>query len=341
MGNISPLAAILVDFIEARIISGEYPVGSKLPSVRRLAAKFKLSFGTAYRAIHTLIERGLLEQRGTSGLFIKSRRVSLDGGAGRVAVILGPAVAVSTGLFHTAYLGVERAAGRAGFQLEVHHIAIDKLNAEKLHSIAAVTDGILLFGEYDFCLREFPVLPCPVAALQFASSWNGLISTVNIDIADMAVTAAQYFAESPRVLRKVRVYSSPKPIFVARAQAFESRWRSLGGRCEIQLGFPQDPLGYEKDCGYFFTSDHWLQSAAADYRQAYGAMLADDFRVLGVDGKQFLDPDFFRFPTISVDWLRMGEIAFGELRRRLAEPETETRCIGICGKLCQVPPGSV
>jgi DNA-binding LacI/PurR family transcriptional regulator len=307
-----------------------------LPSVRRLATKFKLSFGTAYRAIHTLIERGLLEQRGTSGLFIKSRRVSPDGGAGRVAVILGPALSVTTGLFHAAFLGIESAAARAGLQLEIHHVALDKLNADKLRSIAAVTDGILLFGEYDAYLREFPVLPCPVVALQFASSWNGMISTVNIDIYDMAVTAAQYFSELDRVLRKITVYSSPKPIFVARAQAFESRWRSLGGRCEIQLGYPQDIAAYEKDCGFFFTSDHWLQNAAADYRQAHGTALTDDFVVLGVDGKQFLDPDFFRFPTISVDWRRMGEITFAELRRRMAEPEAGARCISICGKLCRI-----
>ena len=118
MGKISPMAESLVAYVEARIISGEYPVGGKLPSVRRLAAKFQLSFGTAYRAVHTLLERGLLEQRGTAGLFVKSHRAIIGGSAGRLAVVMGPMLSQATGLFHAAYLGVERAAVCCGYQLE-------------------------------------------------------------------------------------------------------------------------------------------------------------------------------------------------------------------------------
>ncbi len=337
MGKISPMAESLVAYVEARIISGEYPVGGKLPSVRRLAAKFQLSFGTAYRAIHTLLERGLLEQRGTAGLFVKSHRAIIGGSAGRLAVVMGPMHSLTTGLFHSAYLGVEREAIRFGYQLEVHYIPIEKLTIEKLRRFAADADGILLLSEYDLQLREFPLLPCPVVALQFADSWNGMISTVNVDVADMALIASDYFNKIPKWLRGVEIYTSPKPIFIARALAFESRWRFRGGRCNIHIGYPQDAFVYEADCGYFFTSDHVLQNAALEYQRNHGTRLFDDHAVLGVDGKQFLDPDFFRFPTISVDWTLMGEVMVDEIRRRLAEPMRGTRCIGICGKLC-VPP---
>ena len=50
MKTISPLAGQLVEYIESRIVSGEYGVGSRLPSIRRFAAQFRLSYGTASKS---------------------------------------------------------------------------------------------------------------------------------------------------------------------------------------------------------------------------------------------------------------------------------------------------
>lgn len=333
MEKISPLAENLINYIETRIISGEYPVGSKLPSVRRFAGKFGLSFGTAYRAIRALQEKGLLEQRGTAGLYIKSHRSFGSGNAGRVAVLITPAQQPTTGLFHSAYLGIEKAAVRHGYQLQVHYVGIDKISADKLKSIAAEVDGILLLCEYDAFLQDFPALPCPTVALLSANAWNGMVSTVNIDADDMARVAENYFLHRRLWLRGVKVYSSPKPIYISRALAFESRWRLRGGRCEVHIGYPDDRFPYDPEYGYFFTSDQWLQNAATDFLQSRGVPLTEQHTVLGVDGKQFLDPDFFRFPTISVNWPAMGEIMLDELARRRANPNTGARNISVCGKL--------
>ncbi len=333
MGQVSPFATGLIHYVESRIVSGEYPIGSKLPSVRRLATKFHLSFGTAYRAIHTLQERGLIEQRGTAGLFVKSHRSIVGGNAGVFTVLIGPALLQITGLFHAAYLGVEKAVMRHNYQLQVQYVAIDKLTPEKLRQTAAESDGLLLLCEYDQYLRDFPVLPCPVVALLSDNSWNGLISTVNIDADDAACTATKYFREARSWLREVKVFSSPKPVYVARALAFASRWRHLGGRCEVRIGYPDENQIYRGDCGYFFTSDQWLQNASMDFHRIHQVEPAQKYAMLGVDGKQFLDPDFFRFPTIAVDWPQLGEIMVEELIRRRNEPELGARNISICGKL--------
>lgn len=65
-----PIYAQLIEQIELRIVSGCYPPGSKLPSVRDMAADASVNPNTMQRALAQLEGEGLLYSQRTSGRFV-------------------------------------------------------------------------------------------------------------------------------------------------------------------------------------------------------------------------------------------------------------------------------
>jgi DNA-binding GntR family transcriptional regulator len=57
--------------IAARIVSGETPVGSKIPSQQQLLHRHDASLGTVKRAIEHLQERGVLQGVQGAGVFVR------------------------------------------------------------------------------------------------------------------------------------------------------------------------------------------------------------------------------------------------------------------------------
>ncbi len=110
----------LLDYIESRILAGEYSPGEVLPSVRRFAAKFKLSYGTTYRAFERLCENGVLEQKPNHGFFVLRSPLRRNDGDRRIAVFMESAVNPSAGgMMYHALLGARDVAEAAGFELSV------------------------------------------------------------------------------------------------------------------------------------------------------------------------------------------------------------------------------
>lgn len=70
-----PIYAQLVEQVELRILSGAYPPGSRLPSVRDMAQEAAVNPNTMQRALAQLEEAGLLVTQRTSG-----RQVTEDTG---------------------------------------------------------------------------------------------------------------------------------------------------------------------------------------------------------------------------------------------------------------------
>ncbi|GAA4618805.1 GntR family transcriptional regulator [Saccharopolyspora hordei] len=56
--------------IAEQIRSGELPVGTKLPTVRALAADLGIAVNTAAKAYRELEQAGLIETRGRAGTFV-------------------------------------------------------------------------------------------------------------------------------------------------------------------------------------------------------------------------------------------------------------------------------
>jgi DNA-binding transcriptional regulator YhcF (GntR family) len=72
--------------IAAQINDGRLPVGTKLPTVRALAAELGIAPNTIARAYRELEEAGLIETRGRAGSFVsssgdESRRLARDAAA--------------------------------------------------------------------------------------------------------------------------------------------------------------------------------------------------------------------------------------------------------------------
>lgn len=60
----------IADDLTARIRSGEYPPGSKLPSLRELADLYSVSVSTIQRALELTRDRGLTVGRAGAGVYV-------------------------------------------------------------------------------------------------------------------------------------------------------------------------------------------------------------------------------------------------------------------------------
>ena len=69
--------------LEARIVSGEYPVGSKLPPERRLAEAFGVSRPSVRAALKMLVARQMLEARQGDGYMFPPSRNRIFCSAGK------------------------------------------------------------------------------------------------------------------------------------------------------------------------------------------------------------------------------------------------------------------
>jgi GntR family transcriptional regulator len=86
-----PIREQLVHQVVFGILSEELPAGYKLPSVRALARRHRIHANTVSAAWHELLERGWLELRRGSGLYVRgldSQREGTDGLDGLLAELL-------------------------------------------------------------------------------------------------------------------------------------------------------------------------------------------------------------------------------------------------------------
>lgn len=60
----------VADYLESEILDGKYEMGSKVPSVRELAAELVINGRTVQNAITRLVESGLVETRRGLGNFV-------------------------------------------------------------------------------------------------------------------------------------------------------------------------------------------------------------------------------------------------------------------------------
>lgn len=68
--NSAPIYAQLIEQIKMAIVSGEFPAGQRLPSVRELAAETGVNPNTMQRALAELERDGLVHSQRTAGRFV-------------------------------------------------------------------------------------------------------------------------------------------------------------------------------------------------------------------------------------------------------------------------------
>ena len=72
-----PIWSQLVEQIQLRIVTGRYPAGSRLPSVRELAADASVNPNTMQRALSQLEADGLVCSQRTSGRFVTEQEETI------------------------------------------------------------------------------------------------------------------------------------------------------------------------------------------------------------------------------------------------------------------------
>ncbi len=93
-----PLYHQLADILLARIRSGEYAPGTKIPSENALAASYGIGRPTARQAIDLLVKKRTVERKRGSGTFVKEpeKEVDLFSLAGTTSAFNGSGLSVST-----------------------------------------------------------------------------------------------------------------------------------------------------------------------------------------------------------------------------------------------------
>ena len=78
-GDEQPIYRQLRNFVVTTILDGSLPEGDALPSVRRLAAEFRVSPLTVLKSYQQLVSEGLVESRRGRGMFVipGARQLSL------------------------------------------------------------------------------------------------------------------------------------------------------------------------------------------------------------------------------------------------------------------------
>ncbi len=66
-----PIYCQLAEQLSAQLLDGEPPEGQAMPSVRALAGRYQLNPLTVSRALQTLGDEGLLENRRGQGLYVR------------------------------------------------------------------------------------------------------------------------------------------------------------------------------------------------------------------------------------------------------------------------------
>lgn len=79
--NISPGRPVyvqLIEQLELAVVTGEYAPGSRIPSVRELAAEAGVNPNTMQRALQELESRGLLQTQRTAGRVVSADETTLQ-----------------------------------------------------------------------------------------------------------------------------------------------------------------------------------------------------------------------------------------------------------------------
>ncbi len=325
--NRSAKAAEMIDYIVANIAARTYLPGSRVPSIRRLAQKFDVSYGTASRGIDYLVATGVLAKDGARG-FVVVGKPPAPPEYKRITVFMEPFVTErGIGMCHTAFIQMQDLAYRNNCHFIVVPIRGPEITAELIRTASAGSHGIVLLNEYDTYFSELETT-LPVVGTLIHNSFGGKVSTVNIDPFDAALRAVEYFRS--RKVKHVTIAGADRPVYRRRGEFFQLYWERGGGTCEWDFDW-YAASDTSPGHGIFFTSDQIAELHIRTMEERGGDLTKHP--IFSVDGKRTLMPDFHRFPTVAGNWQQIGQMLFWELFNRIRYPDYPVRHILIEGQV--------
>ncbi|MGE4565342.1 MAG: GntR family transcriptional regulator, partial [Victivallaceae bacterium] len=269
------IAEPLIDYVRTQIICGTYPPGSRIPSLRRLAAKFQISYGAAIRGVDYLVETGILNKSAQRGIFVNFPPSPASDGASRrcIGVVIVNPDLVSTGIFFTALRAIESAALAGGYAMLVEPLNIREYPIdERWNRLNQVCSAVILLQEVDQSWQQLP-FTIPVVGVLVENDYNGTITTIGIDPFNIAEQATDFFLRNN--LKKIEIISVDQPVYTRRGKIFADRFSEFGEITAWHVSSSVHPakIDYQPDRGYFFTSDNTYHYCAEAYAQTHAGKL--------------------------------------------------------------------
>lgn len=324
----------MINYLMESIHSGKLGEGTQLPTIRELMSEFRISYGSVKRGIDYLQAIGLIDKRMGSGTFVskkrkkRGRRVSNER---NLAVFLNAhGLYGNPGVYHTAFLGIQRMGEELGWSLTTHYL--DKKTAcwGDVERMSEGADGIVFLAEYDLSLKDF-AFKVPAVGLCMHSVYPGNASVVDLDPFASARMAVEHF--NKREIRKVIAVGNEHPAYQFRVEIFADVWRTLGG--DVTMVSEGETINFNDKTGYLFATGSILQNYSLKYEKKAGEYLSKKNHVIGLDGKNRVDPSFHPAPTIWIDWQMAGKCVFEECLRRVDTPGVSPRRIYIPGHFAE------
>lgn len=325
----------MIKYIEDQLLAGAYATGQRIPSLRTLMRKFGISYGTARRGMDYLHSKypNICKEKGRGTYFQVNNNNNTSSTNSDISIIVccNDLRVNTSGLYYSAFNGIISSAEKESVKIEKYFHEKDNSDASKLREITRNYSGAILLGQYDAYLSRLD-LPVPAVGVMMENSFDGAISVVDLDPYLTAKLAVRYFQE--RNIKNVKILSSMNNAFILRGKIFALFAQEYGIKCSKPVTTVRN---YKPNTGYFFTSDNWAQTACLTYKEQTGRNLEEDFAIMGVDGKQFLQPEYSRFPTVAVDWEQIGITAFRECMTRIANPSLASKKIFLNGWFVNYP----
>jgi len=323
---------------EEHIIGGKLAAGEKIPSLRKLAAEYKISYVSALRGINFLCTKGLLQKSANRGFFVSAENKVHNVSLIKVAVVMPPHCIEKDfgGLINSAYTGIHTAADKKVISLVSLPVKEDAFfSGNEWETLIQGCKGAVFLGNYDELLQKIQ-FRIPAVAVLSMSTGNGSISCIGIDAVSGAESAWKYFKD--KNCSNIHIFSNPGKEYRLRALTCRFFWEEKENKLPPVSYFGNDSkhdFNFQYGTGYFFSSDHLLQIFSLNWQKKHNKILSEEFCVLGFDGKRVNQPDFHNFPTIACDWREIGTIALEECIDRINNPGRPARRIGLTGRLIQ------
>jgi DNA-binding LacI/PurR family transcriptional regulator len=341
----SDAAGNLIEYLEAQLLTGHYPVGGKLPSLRSLARKFKISYSSAKNGIDYLEAQGKLRKSPRSGVFVQSPLTFSPHtrSKNRIVVITTADIALRDGvpgLFHSAINIIKELALRHDFDLIVLPVPnVRLLDPAVVEQVNGDCCGAIIMKELDQWVNALPIT-VPTVGVLMENDYDGKVSIVGIDPFNAGRQAVDYFLSKGKT--KVHIVEFEAPSYRIRARLFELFFREAGGvvtgKTVIRSGEKPEVEHYSDDRGYFFTSDNMLFDCMKNQLAKNGENIIEQYCLLGIDGKSLISPWGVNFPTIAADWREIGKVAFEECLNRINQNQYIPRRIYLPGILTNPNP---
>ncbi len=277
---------------------------------------------------------GIVEKRARSGVYVKQRdSVHKVVNGTKIALFISAGeLHKPNGIYTTVFLGIQRFAEEHKCSLSINYLQIADANNDSIAELRKDADGIILLAEYDSTVNDFSATT-PVVGVCMHKSIGGKLSLIDIDPYQSANLTTEYFQK--KGMNKVVMISTEDAPFSYknREDVFEDCWINAGGIIERQL--VSKNMKWDSDTAYFFATNSILQFCSGKSLKESGEILSERAIVLGIDGKNLINPNFHPAPTIALDWQLVGRYAMEECIYRINNPGSLPKRIYLPGNLVE------